>query len=277
MPRVFFITGSNRGIGHATGQLVLDQGEYLVATARNPALLSFNNTTSDNYLALKLDVTSPSDIHAALAAALDKFKRIDVVVNNVAFGLLDPLESITDAQMRHQFDVNFFPMVTITREAIRIMRKQSPSGGFILQVSSNAGLVGMPAMSGYCASKFALEGFTESVRQEVHPDWKIKIMAVQLGHCATEAMKYSMVYGEKEVAGYDHLPSMRKAAVEWEGVGVPPSGVAKAFYKLSQMEDPPLRASVTPDCLEYARKKLKDTEELLFREDLVELAMSSAA
>lgn len=99
MPRVFFITGSSRGLGHALGQVLLDAGEYVVATARNLATLSFHGTTADNYLHLKLDVISTPEIAAAFKSALDKFKRIDVVINSAAFGLVGALETFTDAQI----------------------------------------------------------------------------------------------------------------------------------------------------------------------------------
>ncbi len=118
---------------------MLDRGDFVVATARKPDTLSFKGTSSDNYLAVKLDVTDPKDIQSAFAAALDKFGRIDVVVNNAGYGLAGPFEELSDAQIKTQMDVNFFGLIAVTRKAMEVMRDQKPSGGLIQQVTSIGG------------------------------------------------------------------------------------------------------------------------------------------
>ena len=110
-----------------------------MATARNPDSLSFNNTSSNNYLAVKLDVTDAKDIESAFAVALDKFGRIDIVVNNTGHGLAGPFEELSDAQIKTQMDVNFFGLIAVTRKAMEVMRDQKPSGGLIQQVTSIGG------------------------------------------------------------------------------------------------------------------------------------------
>lgn len=150
MTRVFFITGSSTGFGASLVQTILDKGDIAVATARQPTSLAFTATTPSNYLALALDVTSPVSITAALA----RFHRIVVVVNNAGYGLAGALEELSDEQIAHQMDVNFFGVVRITRAAICAMRESnSPPGGLIQQITSICGHVGMPLLSSYCAPK----------------------------------------------------------------------------------------------------------------------------
>ena len=139
MPRVFLITGTSTGFGANLVQEVLDRGDFAVATARKPEALSFKNTSANNYLAVKLDVTKSEDIHLAFAAALDKFGRVDVVVNNAGYGLSGPFEELSDAQIKTQMDVNFFGLIAVTRKAMEVMRDQKPCGGLIQQVTSIGG------------------------------------------------------------------------------------------------------------------------------------------
>lgn len=139
MPRVFLITGTSTGFGAHLVQEVLDRGDFAVATARKPDALSFKGTSSHNYLAVKLDVTDSDDIQSAFAAALDKFGRIDVVVNNAGYGLAGPFEELSNAQIKTQMDVNFFGLIGVTRKALEVMRDQEPSGGLIQQVTSIGG------------------------------------------------------------------------------------------------------------------------------------------
>lgn len=109
------------------------------ATARNPSSLSFRNTTPENYLALKLDVTSQSDIDAAFSSAVSKFGRIDVVVNNAGYGLSGPFEELEEKDVRMQMEINFFGLLNVTKKAMEVMREQNPSGGMIQQITSIAG------------------------------------------------------------------------------------------------------------------------------------------
>lgn len=154
MPRVFLITGTSTGFGKYYVQEVLDRGDYVVATARRPESLSFDNATDKNYLAAKLDVTDKSSIQAAFDAGLKKFGRIDVVCNNAGYGLSGCFEEYKEDEIRQQMEINFFGLLDVTRIALETMRdKQSPSGGRIQQVTSIGGQRGVPTFSLYCASK----------------------------------------------------------------------------------------------------------------------------
>ncbi|KAF8852193.1 NAD(P)-binding protein, partial [Acephala macrosclerotiorum] len=150
---------------------VIAHGDIAVATARKPESLSFEGTNDKNYLAVKLDVTKQADIDAAFKSALDKFGRVDVVVNNAGYGLSGVFEEVSEEQLRTQMEVNFFGLIHVTKKAMEVMREQKPSGGIIQQVTSIGGQRGVPTFSIYCASKWAVEGFTESINQEVKPEW----------------------------------------------------------------------------------------------------------
>lgn len=181
MPKVFLVTGTSTGLGHNLIQEVLNRGDIAIATARNPVGLKFDKATQDNYLSLELDVTNRKSIAKAFAAAVERFGRVDVVVNNAGYGLTGCFEEYTDEQIRTQMEVNFFGLMDVTREAMVTMRKQSPPGGVIQQVSSQCGQAGYATFSLYCASKFAVEGFTESVSKEVKPEWGIKFTCLEPG------------------------------------------------------------------------------------------------
>lgn len=168
MPRVFLVTGTSTGFGYELVKKILAEGDIAVATARKSSQLKFENTSPKNFLAVDLDVTKQSSIDAAFDKALSQFKRVDVVVNNAGYGLSGPFETLSDKQLRTQMEVNFFGLLDVTRKALEVMReKNSPPGGLIQQVTSIGGQYGVPTFSIYCASKWAVEGFTETVAQEV--------------------------------------------------------------------------------------------------------------
>jgi NAD(P)-dependent dehydrogenase (short-subunit alcohol dehydrogenase family) len=203
MPRVFLITGTSTGFGKDYAQEVLDQGDHVVATARNPDQLQFKNTNDKNYLGVRLDVTDKSSIKQAFSETLKKFGRVDVVVNNAGYGLAGTFEEYTEDQIRQQMEINFFGLLDVTREAMETMRdKQKPQGGLIQQVTSIGGQRGVPTFSLYCASKWAVEGFTEAVSKEVKPEWGIKFTLVEPGGFRTDWAGRSMTFAKRHPA-YD--------------------------------------------------------------------------
>lgn len=181
MPKVFLVTGTSSGFGHDLIQEILNRGDIAIATARTPAILEFDNTTENNHMTLKLDVTDTESIKAAFAEAIKRFGRIDVVVNNAGYGLTGCFEEYTEEQIRMQMEVNFFGLINVTRESMSTMRTQKPSGGVIQQVTSVGGQRGAACFSLYAASKWAVEGFTESISKEVKPEWGIKFTCVEPG------------------------------------------------------------------------------------------------
>ena len=150
-PRVFLITGTSTGFGNELAKTVLQHGDYLVATARDSSKLRFTGANESNSLLVALDVTDLKSIDNAFAKALEKFGRLDVVVNNAGFGLGGEFESLSESEIRMQMDVNFFGVLNVTKKAMEAMREQNPSGGVIQQITSIGGQIGVPLCS-ICAS-----------------------------------------------------------------------------------------------------------------------------
>jgi NAD(P)-dependent dehydrogenase (short-subunit alcohol dehydrogenase family) len=141
-PRVFLITGTSTGFGEELVKIVLQKGDNVVATARNSSKLSFEGANDSNSLLVDLDVTKKESIDQAFDAAIKKFKRVDVVVNNAGYGLNGPFETISEKQIRQQMDINFFGLIDVTRKAMETMRDLK-TGGVIQNVTSIGGQVGM--------------------------------------------------------------------------------------------------------------------------------------
>ena len=146
-PRVFLITGTSTGLGNELVKEVLEKGDHVVATARQSSKLNFDGADDSNSLLVDLDVTDQKSIDNAFSAALKKFGRVDVVVNNAGYGLAGAFESLTDDQIRTQMEINFFGLINVTRKAMETMREQKPSGGVIQQITSIGGQIGVPFLS----------------------------------------------------------------------------------------------------------------------------------
>ena len=273
--RVFFVTGTSTGFGKYLVEEIIAKGDRVVATARKPDTLSFANTTPKNYLAVKLDVTLQSDIDTAFETAIKTFGRVDVVVNNAGYGLGGPFEELTEQQARKQMEVNFFGLIAVTRKAMEVMREQKPQGGLIQQITSIGGQRGVPLFSIYCASKWAVEGFTEAIAQEVKPEWGIKFTLVEPGGFRTDWAGRSMDFPEEKKPEYDHLDA-KETMTKRHGVqaGDPKKG-AEAMYRLATLEEPPLRFVIGTDAYEAIHDKIKTYQELYSRKDLSEIANST--
>lgn len=175
---VWFITGCSSGIGEGLAQFIAGTSNRVVATARNPASLS-GIPDQPNVLKVKLDVTSIESINAAFDESVEKFGRVDVVVNNAGYALVGDTEGAGDKESRALMDTNFWGMVDVSKRALGIMRDVNARnggqvGGVILNISSMGGWFGFPASAFYHASKFAMEGWTEAVAKELPHEWKSK-------------------------------------------------------------------------------------------------------
>ncbi|KAJ5594255.1 NAD(P)-binding protein [Penicillium hispanicum] len=183
---VWFVTGCSSGLGKSFAKTVYNAGHRIVATARTIASLSYL-PDSPTVLKVKLDVTSHDEMTQAISAALEQFHQVNVFINNAGYGLMGDMEAIPDADARRQLETNFWGPVNLTREALRVFREANPvgQGGTIIQVSSMGGWLTAPGHAFYHASKFALEGFTESVAKEVDAAWNIKFLIVAPGGVRT--------------------------------------------------------------------------------------------
>lgn len=163
MSKTVLITGTSSGFGHASVHQFAANGWNVIATMREPTSTAFNDR--QNVFITRLDVTDPTSIDSAIKAGIARFGRIDAVINNAGFGQYGVFEGLSEEKIQQNFDVNFFGAMKVMRAIIPIFRHQG--GGLIINVSSVGGLVGLPAISSYISTKFALEGFLESVSYEL--------------------------------------------------------------------------------------------------------------
>lgn len=181
--KTWFITGASSGFGRAFADHALARGYNVVATARKvDALKQIAAHAPDRFLALALDVTRPKDAQAAVDAAVARFGRIDVLVNNAGYGVVGAFEETSDSELRAQMETNFFGAMNVTRAALPVLREQK--SGAIVNMSSLGGQLSFGGFSAYSASKFALEGVSEALAQEVAP-FGIKVLIVEPGQFRT--------------------------------------------------------------------------------------------
>ena len=183
MTKIWLITGSANGLGRTLAEAVLESGDRLVATARNPARLDdLKKQFGDQIKVVDLDVTDATAARSAVQAATDTFGGLDVLVNNAGFGHLSPFEQVSEEDFKAQIDTNLYGVVNLTRAALPVMRKQR--SGHIINVSSVGGRVATPGLSAYQAAKWAVGGFTEVLAKEVAA-FGVKVIALEPGGMRT--------------------------------------------------------------------------------------------
>ena len=177
--RVWFITGSSSGFGRAIAEEALERGDRVVATTRRTdALADLAARAPDRVLLATLDVTRPAEVRAAVASALERFGRIDVVVNNAGFSIIGAVEETSDDELRATMELMFFGAVAVTREVVPHMRERR--SGTIVQITSMGGLTTAPGFGAYCAAKHALEGLSECLSLELAPHG-VRVLVVEPG------------------------------------------------------------------------------------------------
>ncbi|MGX9430585.1 MULTISPECIES: SDR family NAD(P)-dependent oxidoreductase [Bradyrhizobium] len=240
MTKTWFITGAGRGLGEAFARAALARGDKVAATARHlSALQGLVDTHGEAVLPLILDVTDRTAAFEAVAKTRDKFGRLDVVVNNAGYGLFGAVEEITDQELRDQLEVNLFGALHVTQAALPILRAQG--GGHIVQISTIGGVAAFPNLGGYHASKWALEGLTEALAQEVAA-FGIKVTLVEPGPYATDWAGSSAVHAapKPEYAELHSGMAQQASAMPAEFFGVAAAAGA-ALLKVVDSEAPPLR------------------------------------
>lgn len=239
MTKIWFITGSSRGLGRSLTEAVLATGDKVAATARDTETLKdLLVKYPEQVLPLKLDVTDRDDVHKAMNDAVTHFGRIDVLVNNAGFGIIGAAEAYTDEQVRSQLDTNLYAPIEITRAVLPYMRKQR--SGRILQISSIGGRVGNPGLTMYQAAKFGLGGFSEALAKEVAP-LGIYVTCVEPGGFRTDWAGASMTYAPS-VEGYETTVGQRiKFFTSGDFVPVgDPEKAAKVMVDLAVHPEPPI-------------------------------------
>jgi len=235
--RVWFITGASRGLGRAFAQAALDTGDRVVATARNIEQIKEMAAGHDGrLLALPLDVTDRTAVDATVAAAVEHFGRLDVVVNNAGMLSMGMIEEFTEDEARAQFEVNFFGALWVSQAVLPYLRAQG--SGHIVQISSIAALGGFPCTGMYSASKFALEGMSEALAMEA-ATFGVKVSIVQPGGYWTDLYTSA----RSTTPADEYAPLRVELEKQWsEGsVDSEPRLAAEAVMKLVASEEPPLR------------------------------------
>ncbi|KAJ7695402.1 hypothetical protein B0H17DRAFT_1158897 [Mycena rosella] len=275
-PRIWLITGASSGFGRAVTEVVLANGEIAVATLRVPSELDdLVAANPERLLVLQCDVTKPDEISSAFTAAIEKFGRVDVVFNNAGCGIVGEIEATPEDAARAMFDVNFWGVSAVSKEAVRVFRDLNPenAGGRLLNVSSGLGFGGAPILGfysasnhiqcgAYCADGYgkAVEGFTESLRLEMNPAWNIKISIIAPGSFKTGAHTTgSLTFPAPEVYSGKETPSqvIREWVKDGSGIRGDPVLAAKAIFKFSTLESPPVRWAMGKDSAGGVRNKIK--------------------
>ncbi|WP_116091182.1 oxidoreductase [Sphingomonas crusticola] len=236
---VWFISGCSTGFGNALAKLVLDRGWGAVVTARDASRVAqLAEPYGDRALALALDVADQGQIDAVVAAATERFGRVDVLVNNAGYGYQSSIEEGEEAEIRAQFDVNVFGLFALTRAVLPLMRRQHR--GHILNITSVAGLVGFPSSGYYAASKHAVEGWSDALRAEAAP-LGIKVICVEPGPFRTDWAGRSLRQTPNRIADYAETAGKRlegTRAVSGTQAG-DPVRAGEAMIALTEMADPP--------------------------------------
>jgi NAD(P)-dependent dehydrogenase (short-subunit alcohol dehydrogenase family) len=239
MSKIWFITGAGRGFGQQFTLAALERGDRVAATARDLAALDdVVERFGDAVLPLALDVTDRAAVFAAVDTAVSTFGRLDVVVNNAGYGLFGAVEEISEQQLRDQLEVNLFGVLHVTQAVLPVLREQG--SGRIIQISTIGGVAAFPRLGGYHASKWALEGLTESLAQEVAP-FGIGVTLVEPGGYTTDWAGSSAVQAVPQPQ-YDALREAMAAGAEQAAASMgDPVGVGPAILEIADAEQPPLR------------------------------------
>jgi len=234
--KVWFITGASRGFGRVWAEAALQRGDKVAATARTLAdVADLTECFGDAVLPLALDVTDVDQVRQAVAQAHAHFGRLDVVLNNAGYSLVGTVEEAGEADVRAEFDTNYFGTLRVIQAALPLLRQQG--SGHILGVSSTVGLVAFPIIGSYCASKWAFEALHESLAQEVKA-FGIKVTLIEPGAYATEFGKSA-----KRVDGMEAYADLRKQVMA-NLMNIErgnPQATAEAVLQIVDTEDPPLR------------------------------------
>ena len=235
--KVWFITGTSRGFGREWTQAALERGDKVAAAARSTdTLQDLVQQFGDSILPLTLDVAHRDDCFAAVKAAQEHFGRLDVVVNNAGYGQFGMVEEISEDEARRQMETNFFGAMWVTQAALPHLRGQG--SGHILQVSSIGGIGAFPNLSMYHASKWALEGFSESLSQEV-AEFGIKVTLIEPGPFSTYWSGPSAAHAQP-IAAYDGARERRAASRSSMKSG-DPKATSAAVFTVVDSDNPPLR------------------------------------
>jgi NAD(P)-dependent dehydrogenase (short-subunit alcohol dehydrogenase family) len=257
MSKVWLITGGSRGLGLEIARTALEAGEYVVATARDAVTVRAALPKTDHLLALSLDVTDPSAASAVVDQVVKRFGSVDVLVNCAGFGQFGPFEEFSEQEIYQLFEVNLFGSMRVTRAVLPIMRKQH--AGRIFNISSAAGLTGNAMSSLYCSSKFAVEGWSESLSMELDP-LGIKVTVVTPGMFRTNFLsKESARYVDVKHEEYKQAAEGLRSFLESSDGKQPgdPKRLATVLLQLADADRQPLRLLMGSDAVSWMEGRSK--------------------
>jgi NAD(P)-dependent dehydrogenase (short-subunit alcohol dehydrogenase family) len=257
MKKVWLITGASRGLGLEIAKAALAAGHAVVATGRDPEKVAAAIGHQDNLLTTKLDVTNPADAQAVVAAAVQRFGRIDVLVNNAGNFFAGFFEELTPDQVRGQLETLLFGPMNVARTVLPTMRRQR--SGLLLTISSTAGITGGMFCTAYAAAKFGIEGWMESLTPEIAP-FGIRTMLVEPGFFRTELLTLdSTTYAHPSID--DYAERTRETVAAWTSMdgkqGGDPAKLAGALVQLAGLEEPPVRFAAGVDAVQTFEAKAK--------------------
>ena len=262
--KVWLITGTSRGLGLEIAKAALDAGDALVATARDPKTLESALPAGERTHHVALDVTDAGQAEAAVAEAKARFGRIDVLVNNAGYGQLGPFEEISDEAFVAQFDTNVHGVARVTRAVLPTMRERR--SGRIFNISSIGGALGFDAAGAYCATKFAVEGLSETLALELAP-FGIGVTIVEPGFFRTDFLDpRSVRFSDATVADYGDYSRATRGSYSGNNHRQPgdPAKLGAALVALSRREEVPMRFVAGTDAIGYMRtahtKRLAELE-----------------
>lgn len=252
--KIWLITGTSKGLGLHLTKLLISLGHKVIATSRDTAAVEKEIISNkQNLYALPLDITSDQEVKEAVKKAVDRFSRIDVLVNNAGYSLVGSLEEMTDEEFRSTMDVNVFGTVNMIRNIMPYMRTQG--AGHIINISSNAGYVGFANAASYNAAKFGVIGLTEALALEAKP-FGIKVTVVAPGQFRTEFMN-SIQYVKNRIDVYG-VDEARRMWSDFSGKQQgDPDKLVNILVKISEMEQPPLHLLLGPDTYDLLIQKRK--------------------
>ena len=261
MSKVWFITGCSTGFGRNLATEALQQGNQVAVTARNTDdVQDIVSQFPDNAVAIKLDVTDPQEVAAAVKQAQDRFGRIDVLVNNAGIGYFGAIEESEEVEYRRMFEINFFGLAAVTNAVLPIMRAQR--SGHIVNISSIGGMVAFPGVGFYNATKFAVTGYSEALAKETAP-LGIKVTVVAPSGFRTDWAGRSANNTKTVIDDYSATAHTNQNTIRGYSGNQPgdPVRAAKAIIKAVQSETPPVRLLLGVGALKGARNKIAEMQQ----------------
>ena len=265
--RTWLITGANRGLGGHIAQAAIAAGDNVVVTGRTQAIISdaYRSHDTSRVLTVSLDVTATDQIQKAVDATIAKFGKIDILVNNAGYGQLGPFEDNSASDIESQFATNVFGLFAMCRAVPPVMRNQRQ--GHIFNIASIAGLAGMPGASVYCASKFAVVGFSESLAQEVK-GFGVQVTLVAPGAFRTDFLDDSSArFGSAPLAEYKEFSSKVRSSSANNNHKQPgvPEKLGQALVELALNPEAPLHFIVGSDAISLAETRSASRKDELQR------------